>query len=139
MRATSSPDMDRREAPFIPSSVQVEDFFHPAPELLVAARRDRRLAGVGLLPPALSLGIGGHPGHVGLEIVAGVFERREQQVLALLDLAEIDRVVADMALPDLGQDAGPGGGVELLVVFDLVRLEADDHACLLYTSDAADE
>ena len=61
------------------ASVGVEDFFHPAPELLLAAGRDGRLAGVGLLPPPLRLRVGGHPGHVGGEIVAGVLEIGEQR------------------------------------------------------------
>src|SRR5512147_3225913 len=51
-RAVSSADMDNCDAPFMPFSIQMEDLVHPAPELLVPARRDRDLAGVGLLPPA---------------------------------------------------------------------------------------
>ena len=31
-------------------------------------RWDARLAGVGLFPPALGLGVGRHPGHIGGEI-----------------------------------------------------------------------
>src|SRR4030043_387807 len=112
-------------------SVRVEDLLHAAPPLLRAVRRDRVLAGGGFLPPFLRGRIGGHPGHVGLKVIPPVFEIREEVVLPGLDLFKIDRIVADVALFDHLEHSGPGGRMELLVIGDLFRLEADDHPIAL--------
>src|SRR5690606_19043736 len=60
---------------------------------------------------------------------AVIFEVGEHQVLRL---AQEDRVVADVAVGDLGQDGGPDVGVEPLVLGDVLRLDAEDQSHALH-------
>jgi hypothetical protein len=47
-------------------------------------------------------------------------------MLAVVELAQIYRVIAEVALCDDLQHVGPDGGVELFVFGDFVGIDADD-------------
>ena len=94
--------------------------FHQVPGLAIG---ERLLHRVGQRPPALGLGVGGHRRHVGLEVVADVFEVGEQ----VRPVAE-DRVVPDVRAADLLEDARPRLRVEPLVVVDPVGPDVDPLA-----------
>jgi transcriptional regulator with AAA-type ATPase domain len=74
-----------------------------------------RLAGVRFLPPPLRFRVGRHLLHVGLEILAGIFEVSEQVELAF-ELPFVDGEIPDVALLDHPVHGRPGMGVKLAVV-----------------------
>ena len=102
------------------------DFLHVGPDFpLGRGGGQRKLAGVGFLPPALDLGIGGHLLHVGVEVVTGVFEVGEEVELAV-DLDLVDREILDVAFLVHLRHARPGVGVQVLVFRRRLGLEAGD-------------
>src|SRR5690606_28413480 len=69
----------RREGP----SIEVEYLFRRGPPFPFGARRQRRLHRHADGPPFLRARIGGHGGHVGVVVVAGIFVIGKQQVFRL--------------------------------------------------------
>nr|WP_245539958.1 hypothetical protein [Rudaea cellulosilytica] len=78
------------------------------------------LAWVGFPPPSLSLGVRSDLDHITLEVVADVFEIREQEELSL-NFLQCNGVVANVAIFDPLKDARPSFGVKLDVVVRLLR------------------
>ena len=113
----------------------MEHFFHPGPPFVGGAVGERLLARFADGPPLLGGGVGGNVRHVGGEVRADVFEIGEQVMPSVVELAQIDRVVLDVALADLLQHGGPDGGVELLVFVEFLGLQADHHAVAFHRLD----
>ena len=104
----------------------MEHFLHASPPFTFSAVFQRFLAGDAAGPPFLGGRIRGHPCHVGGVVGAGVFEITEQVMLAVVELAQVDRVVPDIAVLDHFQHIRPDGGVELFVFVDFVGVQCDD-------------
>ena len=102
-------------------SIAVKNFLHVGPPFSGSAGLEGLLARFADIPPLLRLRIGRHAGHVCGEILTMVFKVGKEKSVFV-----INGVVADAALPDFGQHAGPDGGVELLVFFVFLRTETDD-------------
>ena len=78
-------------------------------------------------PPALRRRIRRHRAHVGSEIVAHVFEVREQDAVA-----QVDGIVADVRAPDLLEHGRPHLGVVVHVVVAVFGAELEDLAVALH-------
>jgi hypothetical protein len=107
-------------------SVHVKNLFHVCPPFVRRTAIKRLLARLANGPPLLRGLVGSHLGHVADEISAGVFKVAEEVMPAIIQLAQINRVVLDMALRDHLQDLRPDGGMQLFVFLHLFRAEADD-------------
>src|SRR5690606_36769454 len=66
-------------------------------------------------------GVGRHLRHVGLEVVAVILEIGEEHVVVVKD-----GIVANVALRDHVENFGPHVGVDLRVLLEALRLDADD-------------
>lgn len=106
----------------------MEDFLHVRPPFAFGAVAERFLAGFAVGPLVAGGGIGGNFRHVCGEVSADVFEVAEEVVVSVRQLAQEDRVVANVACGDQGQDFRPCGGMQTLVLLDLIGPEADDAA-----------
>ena len=102
--------------------IEMVDFFHGLPPSSLLAILQAELAWIGFLPPSLDFTVVRDLCHVGIEVSACVFEVAEQVPLAVVELCEVDGVVADVGLLERLIDARPGIGVKLLVVFEFLRL-----------------
>ena len=76
----------------------MKHFFHIGPPFAFFSGWYRSLARFAERPPFLGCGVGSHPGHIGFEIIAGIFEVTEQVVFALFQLAEVNRIVVDITI-----------------------------------------
>src|SRR5437588_4095825 len=72
-------------------------------------------------PPLERPGVRSHLRHIGLIIVADIFEIGKEQLTVTKNA-----VVANVAGVNHRQHFGPNGGMQTFVCFDLVRLQADD-------------
>src|SRR3954454_13198437 len=108
-RRAPGPRRPRRSAGRVTG--EVEDGLHLGPPLALGARGQRLLHGVGDLPPALGVGVGGHRRHVRGVVVADVGGAGEEEAVV-----EVDGVVADVAAGDLGEHGRPDVGVDAAVL-----------------------
>ena len=113
-------------------SIRVEDLFHRRPPFPGRGRGHRFLAGAGEGPPLPGLGVGGHPGHVGREVGADVFEIGEEQAVYSPSFSGLTPMTcpwrvtaASPASADLGEGRFQGleypGGELLLEIRDIGR------------------
>ena len=109
-------------------SVEMKNLFHYAPPFVRGAVFDRLLAGLAAIPPPLGGRVSSHFCHIGGEVVAGVLEVAEEVMLAVIEHAQVDRVVPDVAFPDRVEDAGPDRRVKPLVFLHPVGMKREDHA-----------
>jgi len=104
----------------------MEYLLHGRPPLSLLPGGKRLLARLAELPPLLRALIGGHSGHVGGKVTAAVLEVAEEEPILV-----VDGVVTDVALPDPVQDRGPDGGVQPLVLLQLLRPYPENHSVSL--------
>src|SRR5437879_5665121 len=102
-------------------SIGVEDLAQGGPPRPGRPVRDGLLHWLGVRPPLPCPGIGRHAGHVGREVISDVLEVGEER-----GVIPKDRVIADVAGVNGGQDLRPYRRMEALIVLNLVRLETDD-------------
>ncbi len=90
----------------------MKDLFQVRPPLALSASRDGLLAGLAEAPPRLGRRVRRHAGHVGVEVVARVFEVAEEEVLFRPGPMKIDGVVLDSGIPgsSSGRRARPRRG-----------------------------
>jgi protein-S-isoprenylcysteine O-methyltransferase Ste14 len=112
-----------------PNSVGVKHLLRHGPPVALIAGVKRDLHRVVNRPPFLRLRVGRHLGCVRRPILAVILEVAEQEVLGL---PEENRVVAHVAVGNLGEHFRPYRGMRLLVFGYPLRLDADHHAHALH-------
>ena len=90
-------------------------FRHGRPYFAWRAVRQQLQTGHAFGPPTFRDRIVNHACHISCEIRAGVFKIAEQIVTPICELAEIDRIVADVAAFDDSQDIRPDFRMQLRV------------------------
>ena len=78
------------EAPFRQALIRMKYLFHIRPPFPFRAGFQGLLHGHHNVPPFLSLGIGGHSGHIGLKVVAHVLEVGEEIAVLMVDGVDMD-------------------------------------------------
>src|SRR5690348_2632878 len=99
------------------ASITVKYLVHRRPPFTLLACFEPLLTRIGQRPPAARRLVLRHACHVGGEVVAVIFEVREQEALRL---PQINGVVADAARFDHREHARPYGGVQRFVLRDLL-------------------